>query len=117
MPGDRRAARAGARCLDAILTHSPCFVSCSRAGSRAGPLSRIAIGTNLRTPLEPRGPYYGTVSTPACARPESRGSRPYDPQVERLDDPSLVGVPLAVTQFNSGGFVAVSYEARAAGIR
>lgn len=38
-------------------------------------------------------------------------------QVERLDDPSLVGLPLAVTQFNSGGFVAVSYEARAAGIR
>ncbi|GLI59531.1 hypothetical protein VaNZ11_001423, partial [Volvox africanus] len=38
-------------------------------------------------------------------------------QVERLDDPSLVGVPLAVTQFNSGGFVSVSYEARAAGIR
>ncbi|GLC60262.1 hypothetical protein PLESTB_001592000 [Pleodorina starrii] len=38
-------------------------------------------------------------------------------QVERLDDPSLLGKPLAVTQFNSGGFVAVSYEARAAGIR
>ena len=31
-------------------------------------------------------------------------------QVERLDDPSLKGVPLAVQQFNSGGFVAVSYE-------
>ena len=31
-------------------------------------------------------------------------------QVERLDDPSLVGVPLAVRQFNSGGFVACSYE-------
>jgi hypothetical protein len=39
------------------------------------------------------------------------------PQVERLDDPSLCGKPLAVQQFNSGGFVAVSYEARAAGIR
>ncbi|KAL4422612.1 hypothetical protein ABPG75_008809 [Micractinium tetrahymenae] len=38
-------------------------------------------------------------------------------QVERLDDPSLVGVPVAVQQFNAGGFVAVSYEARAAGIR
>ena len=25
--------------------------------------------------------------------------------------PSLVGKPIAVTQFNSGGFVAVSYEA------
>lgn len=37
--------------------------------------------------------------------------------VERLDDPSLANVPLAVEQFNSGGFVAVSYEARAAGIR
>lgn len=31
-------------------------------------------------------------------------------QVERLDDPSLIGVPLAVRQFNAGGFVAVSYE-------
>jgi nucleotidyltransferase/DNA polymerase involved in DNA repair len=41
----------------------------------------------------------------------------FDQQVERLDDPSLVGVPLAVTQFNAGGFVAVSYEARAAGIK
>lgn len=29
------------------------------------------------------------------------------PQVERLDDPSLVGKPLAVQQFNAGGFVAV----------
>jgi nucleotidyltransferase/DNA polymerase involved in DNA repair len=38
-------------------------------------------------------------------------------QVERLDDPSLRGVPLAVQQFNAGGFVAVSYEARAAGVR
>lgn len=37
--------------------------------------------------------------------------------MERLDDPSLVGVPLAVQQFNSGGFVAVSYEARAGGVR
>jgi nucleotidyltransferase/DNA polymerase involved in DNA repair len=34
-----------------------------------------------------------------------------------MDDPSLHGKPLAVQQFNSGGFVAVSYEARAAGIR
>ena len=32
--------------------------------------------------------------------------------VERLDDPLLVGKPLAVRQFNSGGFVAVSYEVR-----
>ena len=31
-------------------------------------------------------------------------------QVERLDDSSLKGIPLAVQQFNSGGFVAVSYE-------
>lgn len=30
--------------------------------------------------------------------------------VERLDDPSLVGQPLAVGQFNGGGFVSVSYE-------
>jgi nucleotidyltransferase/DNA polymerase involved in DNA repair len=37
--------------------------------------------------------------------------------VERLDDPTLRNLPLAVEQFNSGGFVAVSYEARAAGIR
>lgn len=37
--------------------------------------------------------------------------------VERLDDPSLIGVPLCVQQFNAGGFVAVSYEARAHGIR
>ena len=33
-------------------------------------------------------------------------------QVERLDDPSLMGKPLAVQQFNAGGFVAVSYEVR-----
>ncbi|KAK9807873.1 hypothetical protein WJX72_011771 [[Myrmecia] bisecta] len=38
-------------------------------------------------------------------------------QVERLDDPSLVERPLVVQQFNAGGFVAVSYEARAAGVR
>jgi hypothetical protein len=38
-------------------------------------------------------------------------------QVEVMDDPALVGKPLAVTQFNAGGFVAVSYEARAAGVR
>ncbi len=31
-------------------------------------------------------------------------------QVERLDDPSLAGAPLAVQQYNGGGFVAVSYE-------
>lgn len=31
-------------------------------------------------------------------------------QVERLDNPSLQGVPLAVQQYNAGGFVAVSYE-------
>ena len=37
--------------------------------------------------------------------------------VERLDDASLVGAPVVVQQFNSGGFVAVSYEAKAAGIR
>ena len=37
--------------------------------------------------------------------------------VERADDPSLAGVPLAVQQGNSGGFVAVSAEARAAGVR
>ncbi|KAL4854768.1 DNA polymerase iota [Chlorella vulgaris] len=37
--------------------------------------------------------------------------------VERLDEPLLIGQPLAVQQFNAGGFVAVSYEARAAGIR
>ena len=38
-------------------------------------------------------------------------------QVERLDDPSLRGAPVAVRQFNAGGFVAVSYEARAAGVK
>lgn len=38
-------------------------------------------------------------------------------QVEVLDAPHLRGRPLAVTQFNRGGFVAVSYEARAAGVR
>eukprot|EP00884_Botryococcus_braunii_P008015 jgi/Botrbrau1/17214/Bobra.0620s0004.1 len=37
--------------------------------------------------------------------------------VERLDEPALRGRPLAVTQFNRGGFVSVSHEARAAGIR
>lgn len=30
--------------------------------------------------------------------------------VERLDDPSLRGRPMAVTQFNRGGFVSVSHE-------
>mmetsp|Transcript_21966 Transcript_21966/g.44492 ORF Transcript_21966/g.44492 Transcript_21966/m.44492 type:complete len:220 (-) Transcript_21966:226-885(-) len=37
--------------------------------------------------------------------------------VECIDDPSLLGKPLAVQQFNSGGFVAVSYEAKAKSIR
>jgi len=37
--------------------------------------------------------------------------------VELKDDPSLAGLPIAVQQFNSGGFVAVSYEAQAHGIR
>jgi nucleotidyltransferase/DNA polymerase involved in DNA repair len=38
-------------------------------------------------------------------------------QVEVMDQPHLAGKPIAVTQFNKGGFVAVSYEARAAGVR
>lgn len=38
-------------------------------------------------------------------------------QVEVLDDPDLAGKPIAVQQFNSGGFVAVSYEAKAAGVK
>eukprot|EP00951_Prasinocladus_malaysianus_P049423 scaffold669740_cov48-Prasinocladus_malaysianus.AAC.1 len=38
-------------------------------------------------------------------------------EVERMDDPSLRGRPLVVQQFNSGGFVAVSYEAKKHGIR
>ncbi|KAJ3091906.1 hypothetical protein HK102_012707, partial [Quaeritorhiza haematococci] len=36
---------------------------------------------------------------------------------EILRNPDLKGKPVAVTQFNSGGFVAVSYEAKAAGIK
>ena len=38
-------------------------------------------------------------------------------QVEALDDATLRGKPLAVTQHNRGGFVAVSYEAKARGVR
>ena len=37
--------------------------------------------------------------------------------VECIDDPSLIGRPLAVTQGNSGGFVAISQESKAAGVR
>ena len=37
--------------------------------------------------------------------------------VERADDPSLNGKPVVVEQFNSGGFVALSHEARACGLR
>ena len=37
--------------------------------------------------------------------------------VELKDDPSLAGKPLAVTQGNSGGFVALSAEAKAFGLR
>ena len=37
--------------------------------------------------------------------------------VEVADEPALRGVPLAVTQGNAGGFVALSAEAKAAGIR
>lgn len=37
--------------------------------------------------------------------------------VERADDPSLEGVPVAVVQNNSGGIVALSNEAKAGGIR
>ena len=36
---------------------------------------------------------------------------------ERRRRPELRGRPCAVTQFNSGGFVAVSLEARACGVR
>lgn len=36
---------------------------------------------------------------------------------ERVRDASLIGKPIAVTQFNQGGFVAVSPEAAACGIR
>jgi hypothetical protein len=32
--------------------------------------------------------------------------------VERLDDPTLAGLPVVVTQFNHGGFVSVSHEVR-----
>lgn len=38
-------------------------------------------------------------------------------QVEALDNPALRGRPLAVQQGNSGGFVAVSYEAQARGVQ
>ena len=31
--------------------------------------------------------------------------------------PELIGIPVAVSQFNSGGFVAVSHEARRCGVR
>ena len=37
--------------------------------------------------------------------------------VEVADEPALRGMPLAVTQGNAGGFVALSVEAKAAGIR
>ena len=37
--------------------------------------------------------------------------------VELADDPSLAGRPVAVQQSNSGGFVALSAEAKAAGLR
>lgn len=36
---------------------------------------------------------------------------------ERIRRPDLKGKPVAVSQFNRGGFVAVSYEARARGVR
>ena len=36
---------------------------------------------------------------------------------ERSRNPDLAGRPVAVSQYNSGGFVAVSHEAREAGIR
>ena len=36
-------------------------------------------------------------------------------QVEVLDNPTLRGRPVVVQQFNQGGFVSVSYEAKAAG--
>eukprot|EP00466_Bigelowiella_natans_P007540 jgi/Bigna1/146513/aug1.115_g21221 len=38
-------------------------------------------------------------------------------EAERLRHPELKFKPVAVRQFNSGGFVAVSYEARSKGIR
>ncbi|KAK3259590.1 hypothetical protein CYMTET_31418, partial [Cymbomonas tetramitiformis] len=37
--------------------------------------------------------------------------------VEMMDFPELAGRPMAVRQFNAGGFVAVSYEAQACGVR
>ena len=36
---------------------------------------------------------------------------------ERMRRPDLIGLPVAVTQFHRGGFVALSQEARACGLR
>lgn len=36
---------------------------------------------------------------------------------ERRRNSALIGKPVAITQYNRGGFVAVSYEAKAQGIR
>lgn len=36
---------------------------------------------------------------------------------ERRRNTALIGKPVAITQYNRGGFVAISYEAKAQGIR
>lgn len=76
-----------------------------------------APAPSIRAPVAPRGPLSSSTHPPERRLVLHCDVDSFYVAVERLDNPALVGKPVAVTQFNSGGFVAVSYEARAAGVR
>lgn len=83
--------------------------------SRPAPASREPAGT--RGNLGPGGVHLASGTTSAAHLVLHVDVDSFYCAVERLDNPALRGRPLAVKQSNSGGFVAVSYEARAKGVR
>eukprot|EP00730_Choanoeca_flexa_P002787 TRINITY_DN11175_c0_g1_i2.p1 TRINITY_DN11175_c0_g1~~TRINITY_DN11175_c0_g1_i2.p1 ORF type:complete len:585 (+),score=84.32 TRINITY_DN11175_c0_g1_i2:1220-2974(+) len=83
----------------------------------------------LLTTTSPSSSRLGKLPRASLARPCSKRSKrtfrvifhidvdSFYVSAERSRDSKLVGHPVAVKQHNQGGFVAISYEARAAGIR
>lgn len=121
------------------LTHSTArcaVVPCRRFWSVPRTVQAVASVRRLESLVPPdlarsggSGVRYGTTSLAVCEQlrtlcadgPEMSAKRTRDGdadvQVEALDNPELQGKPIAVQQFNAGGFVAVSYEAKAAGVK
>lgn len=64
--------------------------------------SRTAPAPVVKAPATPKAPAQRVVLHVDCDC--------FYVACERRDDPTLVGKPVAVQQFNSGGFVSVSYE-------